>query len=417
MGCEKTQRLLCDYLDSELNDIETKYVEKHLGECFNCLKEYEALKKTALVVGALPDVSVPKDFRKELSMRLDQRKASVFEIFSRQRVWIPIASVTLAAMFLIFVYNKEYTFLDTKESQKTRAVFRQKMPVSDTVSTPEHLPYSSTGKNTYSISPLPAGTKTSPPILTTKNNKLKENKDTFKKEQEFKITAYAKDKKKTKDTVIAKAEKEKTVAGDKTKQEPSMPVPATDTATNKAANEKPAIDDMGTPKGKELLKEMRLEEKTLSETSIPAEKEEDAKEPESSVYNTPAATGAGMMGGAETTDEEAKKDAPGKKKNAKITTLDNDVTLTAPANVSILHVDIFAPNPDNAVNEIMSIVKSYKLDYSFYRTITVTVPQNKINFLIGKLKAAGAVEMKSKFEPESSVPVKVKIMVKQREAK
>lgn len=442
MSCEKIQNLLCEYLDKELNDIETKYVEKHLGECFNCLKEFEALKKTTQVVGAMPDVSVPKDFRSGLSARLDNRKASVFEIFTKQRVWLPTLSLALAAMLLIIVFNKEFGFLNMKTAGRNVMMFKKTQPQSDTGqnnalvlkkikselkntkmlhSSGEQLPYQFY-KQGYSITPLTKEREEKQEVVSTPKIFTKAKEKPALKPGENKtpeipeeIKSSDKGRKKLKETAPAKSEQEKTTKDTEAMPETTVSTPAPAITMDDTKNEEPDEDSADEVKEKNLAKKMLSEEKSPAEPTIALGEKADvakegyapadgkqknllspgspafAKNTAPSLNGVSATTGTSIAGGTITTDKGTE--------------------------LPVLRIDVFASDPGHAVEAIKSIVKSYHVVHSFYRTVTLTAPQNKIGFLLGKLKSEGSVEVKSKYDPESTLSIQINISVKQKEEK
>ncbi len=423
MSCEKVQNLLCEYLDSELNELEAKYVEKHLGECFNCLKEFEGLKKTAAVVSALPDVSVPKDFRKELSMKIDNQKASMFELFTKRRFWLPVASVALAATFLIIAFNEQTSFLNVERARDAGQIFRETAPLLD-VEIKEPALQAEKSKEKKEVKSPARPEKL--PFKYAQDGKLKKKSSTSK--------LRAKGKSKAAETT---ANKQETAVINKPADENiALTTEETDVLSKKA------VEDGFTYKGKEAEKAPALPSTADTKITFMKTDADDKSKKSGETFNTPAeeafpskaaggVTSPSATGTTSMTLEGKIKPAPkmettGKdeeKKELKSFTSKEtappgaeDEAQTESA-VSAVSVTLYATDTNAARKELTSVMKPYETYRAAGLSFSAVIPQNKISFFLGKLKSAGTVKVHSKWNPESSISVTVTVTIKQKEEK
>lgn len=425
MSCEKVQNLLCEYLDSELNELEAKYVEKHLGECFNCLKEFEGLKKTAAVVSALPDVSVPKDFRKELSMRLDNQKASVFELFTKRRFWLPVASVALAATFLIIAFNEQTSFLNVERARDAGQIFRKTAPLLDAeIKKPALIAEKSKEKKEVK-SPLTTQSETLQ-LKYAHTGRLKNKIDTSK--------LPLKEKSEVAETTAS--EQETAVINKPADENIALTTEETDVLSKKA------IEDGFTYKGKEAEEAPALPSTTDTKITFMKADADDKSKKSGETFNTPSeeafpskATGgvtSPSVTGTTSMNLEGKiKPAPknetaGKDEEKKeLKSFASKETAPAGAEdeaqtesaVSAVSVTLYAADTNAARKELTSVMKSYETYRAAGLSVSAVIPQNKISFFLGKLKSAGTVKVHSKWNPESSLSVTVTVTIKQKEEK
>lgn len=436
MTCEKIQSLLCEYMDAELNDVEAKYVEKHVGECFNCLKELEALKKTAAVVGALPDMSIPKDFRKELSMKLENKKTPVFEIFTKRRFWLPVASAALAATFLIIAFNQQTEFLSMKKSRGAGDVFLKTSPLIDADAIKNKT--NASGEKEQVISQkrepkkeekrLASSPLKSVPVLPEK--KLPSVKE---RKKENKTSA---------EIVIGKPLPEKTAEA----PEEKLPAPAMEFGRS-----------LDGAKGlvKTTDQESKEEEgKKSKDTAVPADtmasllktggddksnekgegfatKEGEAL-PGNEASDIPAPVTTSSTGGTATMQGQTLKPAPktetaaGDKEKAPLKLFvakkqdadETDSKTESKKEQTVVLVTVVAEDAQKAYDIAFSAAKSYTILSSHYgETVTLTLPQNKTQTLIKKLRAAGKVSYSESEDGKQSGTVTLKIIIRKKEEK
>ncbi len=108
MNCRQVKENLSAYLDGMLDENEQAEVKKHLEGCSECLKEYEALKKTVAVLSSLEELIPPADFRRKLRKRLEQGSAkkrnNILHSLAGRLKGIPRSTlIPVAAAFVILL--------------------------------------------------------------------------------------------------------------------------------------------------------------------------------------------------------------------------------------------------------------------------------------------------------------------------
>lgn len=84
MNCTKCRNNISAYIDGMLDDAFASGMEKHLGECLSCRKEYESIMKIREICGKLPDVDLPFGFHEQLFDRLKrEERKRVFKAFGK----------------------------------------------------------------------------------------------------------------------------------------------------------------------------------------------------------------------------------------------------------------------------------------------------------------------------------------------
>ena len=84
MNCTKCRNNISAYIDGMLDDAFASGMEKHLGECLSCRKEYESIMKIREICGKLPDVDLPFGFHEQLFDRLKREgRKRVFKAFGK----------------------------------------------------------------------------------------------------------------------------------------------------------------------------------------------------------------------------------------------------------------------------------------------------------------------------------------------
>jgi putative zinc finger protein len=101
MNCEHIRDLLTEYLDGELPEQQRGEVAEHLAACDTCRAEFEALSKTARLVGALPRAGAPAG----LSEAVVAEAARVVRARNASRVsrWVAAGGWLAAAATLALV--------------------------------------------------------------------------------------------------------------------------------------------------------------------------------------------------------------------------------------------------------------------------------------------------------------------------
>ena len=72
MNCRHVVNLISAYVDGELTGAEMLEIRRHLGECSECMEEYESLKMTKLAVARLRTVAPPRDLAACIVQKLDE---------------------------------------------------------------------------------------------------------------------------------------------------------------------------------------------------------------------------------------------------------------------------------------------------------------------------------------------------------
>lgn len=70
MRCEDIREIISLYIDNELNEEESKEIEKHLKSCEECNREYEDLLTIKRLLSEAPQVELPDNFKEELHKKL-----------------------------------------------------------------------------------------------------------------------------------------------------------------------------------------------------------------------------------------------------------------------------------------------------------------------------------------------------------
>jgi hypothetical protein len=70
MNCEKVMEMLSLYIDNQLDEKETREIEKHLKNCEKCSREYEDLLTIKKLLSETPKVELPMNFKEELHRKL-----------------------------------------------------------------------------------------------------------------------------------------------------------------------------------------------------------------------------------------------------------------------------------------------------------------------------------------------------------
>ena len=70
MRCEDIREIISLYIDNELNEEESKEIEKHLKSCEECNREYEDLLTIKRLLSEAPQVELPNNFKEELHKKL-----------------------------------------------------------------------------------------------------------------------------------------------------------------------------------------------------------------------------------------------------------------------------------------------------------------------------------------------------------
>jgi anti-sigma factor RsiW len=107
--CERLKQKIFDYIDSELEPSERRFIEKHLSECAMCKKFYSSLKSLKANLKNLKPVHAPDSFQVVLQERLRREIArkrgfgyTQSPVRRWQFLWIP---ATIAVILLVALFN------------------------------------------------------------------------------------------------------------------------------------------------------------------------------------------------------------------------------------------------------------------------------------------------------------------------
>lgn len=97
-SCSEIVDLLSPYFDGELDEKDTKIVKKHLGQCLNCRRELENMKKLSVLIKGSYKTS-PLILRR-----------------SRNNLKKAVSSSIAALMFLVFLGWFSISMIDTNKT-------------------------------------------------------------------------------------------------------------------------------------------------------------------------------------------------------------------------------------------------------------------------------------------------------------
>ena len=76
MNCSQIQQQMDDYLDGELTEKARGQVDRHLGECLACRREYESLRSLVDKAGELdPEIQPSRDFWPAILARIGKSRS------------------------------------------------------------------------------------------------------------------------------------------------------------------------------------------------------------------------------------------------------------------------------------------------------------------------------------------------------
>src|SRR5512143_3404943 len=104
MDCDKTQKLLSDYLDDALSPAEKKAVDKHLGSCTQCSASLKELQRTVQVLHDLEEITPRQWMTQKIMSRIKaeserNKKGFLQKLFFPLYVKVPLeaAGIVLIA--------------------------------------------------------------------------------------------------------------------------------------------------------------------------------------------------------------------------------------------------------------------------------------------------------------------------------
>ncbi|KPJ49801.1 MAG: hypothetical protein AMJ41_02315 [candidate division Zixibacteria bacterium DG_27] len=109
MNCSEAQRLLYDYLNGELEQLDLSRVESHLKVCSSCLRTFEFERRfQSLFVDRIPEETAPPELRSAILDRIDQleQPRTSFPLSRKRPFFRPalvLAPIGLVVVFLAIV--------------------------------------------------------------------------------------------------------------------------------------------------------------------------------------------------------------------------------------------------------------------------------------------------------------------------
>lgn len=95
MNCSQTQQLLNDYLDGELTEEARGQVDRHLGECLDCQRDYADLRSLVDMAGELePEIRPARDLWPGILARAGRSRSS------EGSWWLQLAAAGIALAVL-----------------------------------------------------------------------------------------------------------------------------------------------------------------------------------------------------------------------------------------------------------------------------------------------------------------------------
>ncbi|NLO82241.1 MAG: hypothetical protein GX094_04170, partial [Clostridiales bacterium] len=103
MDCRQCRNNISAYIDGVLYESMMSGMKRHIDECVECRKEYEAILKVRDICGSLPDVDLPFGFHERLTNRLSREgRKNVFNVFRKfNRINRRAAAGIAAALVLV----------------------------------------------------------------------------------------------------------------------------------------------------------------------------------------------------------------------------------------------------------------------------------------------------------------------------
>lgn len=72
MNCRRVVNLMSAHVDGELTGAEMLEIRRHLGECSECMEEYESIRMTKLAIARLRTVAPSREFSVSIIQKLDE---------------------------------------------------------------------------------------------------------------------------------------------------------------------------------------------------------------------------------------------------------------------------------------------------------------------------------------------------------
>ncbi|MDP2899114.1 MAG: anti-sigma factor [bacterium] len=114
MKCEKVQKNLSAYVDSEIGSRLRQRMEKHLAGCPMCAAERDRIEKVAAAASSsvrlfLSDKEAPRDLRAQVMDRLEQSPARRVVVMPARRLAAAALTGLVAAFFLGILFQSGFS--------------------------------------------------------------------------------------------------------------------------------------------------------------------------------------------------------------------------------------------------------------------------------------------------------------------
>lgn len=132
--CRETDKLLIQYIDGELTELESRRVEKHLKDCARCRQEFEKFRKTDILLRFHSQLHAPPDLRFQINAAIDAIQTDQMKPFWQKISDLcPLSAAQIAAItasivmiFSAMSYYDQYQQLQSMEKllQQNKAGYR-----------------------------------------------------------------------------------------------------------------------------------------------------------------------------------------------------------------------------------------------------------------------------------------------------
>lgn len=118
MNCSEAQRLLYDYLNEELEQLDLSRIESHLKVCSPCLRIFEFERRfQSLIIDRIPEETAPPDLRSAILDRIDQLEQPRTSFPASKKRFFFRPALVLAPIGLVVVFLA-VVFFTAREKQK-----------------------------------------------------------------------------------------------------------------------------------------------------------------------------------------------------------------------------------------------------------------------------------------------------------
>jgi hypothetical protein len=133
MNCQETRELLSEYLDQRLASGQSTALQEHVAACRDCQEEFEALRRTVSLLGALDEIEPSAGFATEVERKIEKGQWP-----RRLRAWLldPIAikvplevtAIAIVSVIAFQIIKSPQLEPDRKPAVGFRELAKQKEP-------------------------------------------------------------------------------------------------------------------------------------------------------------------------------------------------------------------------------------------------------------------------------------------------